>query len=42
MLTTLLKHMPLKTAAKVASELSGVPTKQVYELGVTMNNADAE
>ena len=40
MLTTLMKHMPLKTAAKVASELSGVPKKQVYELGVTINNAD--
>jgi len=40
-LSILLKHMPLKTAAKVVSELTGVPRKQVYELGVTMNNSDS-
>ena len=34
MMITLLKHMPVKTAAKVAAELTGVPRKQAYELGV--------
>jgi 16S rRNA (cytidine1402-2'-O)-methyltransferase len=36
-LTTLLKHMPLKTAAKAAAELTGIPRKQIYELGVSMS-----
>jgi len=40
MLRTLLKHMPLKTAAKVASELTGAPRKLVYDVGVTLNNSD--
>jgi len=39
LLKTLLKHMPLKTAAKVASELTGAPRKLVYELGVGLNNS---
>jgi len=38
LLKTLLKHMPLKTAAKVASELTGAPRKLVYDVGVTLNN----
>ena len=37
LLQTLLGHMPLKTAAKVASELTGVPRKRVYEIGVGMS-----
>jgi len=35
-LNTLLKHMPLKTAAKIAAELTGIPRKQIYELGVSL------
>ena len=38
LLQTLLKHMPLKTAAKVASELTGAPRKLVYDVGVGLNN----
>jgi len=37
LLQTLLKHMPLKTAAKVASELTGAPRKFVYDVGVGLN-----
>lgn len=42
LLNVLLNHMPLKTAAKVASELTGVPRKVVYDVGIALNNADAE
>ena len=41
LLKTLLNHMPLKTAAKVASELTGMPRKVVYDLGVALNNGDS-
>jgi len=34
LLKTLLRHMPLKTAAKVASEMTGASRKQVYDVGV--------
>ncbi len=40
LLTTLLKHMPIKTAAKVASEITGLPRKQAYDLGVQLNGND--
>lgn len=40
-LKVLLNHMPLKTAAKVASELTGVPRKLVYAVGIDINNGDA-
>ena len=33
----LLKHMPVKTAAKVASELIDVPRKQAYAVGVELS-----
>ncbi len=39
-MVTLLKHMPLKTAAKVASELTGASRKLAYEIGVVINNAE--
>jgi len=42
MLKTLLKHMPLKTAAKVASELTGTPRKVAYDMGTKLNNGDAD
>jgi len=40
LLNTLLKHMPVKTAAKVASEITGVPRKQAYDFGVQLNQHD--
>jgi len=42
LLKTLLNHMPLKTAAKVASELTGSPRKFVYDIGVGLNNGDVK
>jgi len=42
MLRVLLNHMPVKTAAKVASELTGVARKRAYELGVQLSNADSD
>jgi len=42
LLRVLLSHMPLKTAAKVASELTGVPRKLVYTIGVDLNNGDTD
>ncbi len=33
----LLKHMPVKTAAKVASDLINVPRKQAYAVGVSLS-----
>ena len=40
LLKILLKHMPIKTAAKVASELTGAPRKLVYDVGVGLNRFD--
>jgi len=37
MLPVLLKHVPLKTAAKIASELTGQPRKTIYEYGITLS-----
>ncbi len=41
MLKTLLNHMPVKTAAKVASELTGTSRKVAYDIGVALNKDDA-
>ncbi len=37
LLVSLLAHVPLKLAAKIVSDLSGVPRKQVYNLGVSID-----
>ena len=38
LMQVLLKHMPVKTAAKVASELSDVSRKQAYDIGVQLSS----